>query len=96
MNAQIALEPSGPVIPQWTFADRLRKARQQTGFGQKEFAEHIGAKASAYAQWEAGNNQPRNIVSVAKSIELLTRIPAAWLLGIGDAPRAPEAPSLTV
>ena len=85
MSTQIAYDAEGFFIPAWTFADRIRKARAVTGLGQKEFAEQIGAKASAYAQWEADNNRPRDIVTIAKSIEMLTRIPAAWILGIDQA-----------
>jgi transcriptional regulator with XRE-family HTH domain len=84
MSTQIAYDSEAFVIPSWTFADRLRKARNTTGLGQKDFAEQIGVKASAYAQWEADNNQPRNIVEVVTRIEDVTRIPASWLLGLSE------------
>lgn len=74
-------------IPEWTFADRLRKARQSTGLQQKDFADRIGVTPSAYSQWEAGNNGPRDVVTIAKRIELMTRIPATWTLGLGDGPQ---------
>lgn len=70
------------VIPEWTFADCLRKARQIAGMSQRDFAEQLGVKAGAYAQWEADNNRPRDVVAIAKRIEMLTRIPASWTLGL--------------
>jgi transcriptional regulator with XRE-family HTH domain len=73
----------GSWIPEWTLSDRLRKARLSTGLQQKDFAERIGVTASAYSQWEAGNNGPRDVVTIAKRIELMTRIPATWTLGLG-------------
>ena len=61
-------------IPEWTLADHLRKARQTTGLNQREFAERLGVKYTAYAQWEADNNRPRDVVMVAKRVEMLTGI----------------------
>lgn len=69
-------------IPEWTFADRLRKARLASGLTQEEFAEQLGAKPGAYSHWEAGRNTPRNLVALAQRIEMLVGIPAAWTLGI--------------
>lgn len=86
MNAQIAYQGETFVIPAWTFADKLRKCRTIASMDQRTFAEHIGVKPSAYAQWEADNNKPRDIVTVAKSVEMLTRVPATWILGIDDRP----------
>lgn len=94
MSAQIAAAGDGYVIPAWTFADKLRKCRSIAGMDQRTFAEHIGVKSSAYAQWEADNNKPRDIVTVAKSIELLTRVPATWILGIDLGPATPAAANL--
>lgn len=87
MSAQT--NPASYWVPQWTFADRIRKARQSVEMDQKTFAMSISKTASAVAQWEAGNSKPRDIVNVAKSIEMLTRIPASWILGLDTAdPRA--------
>lgn len=96
MPVQIAYQNPQIVIPTWTFADKLRKCRGVTGMDQRTFAEHIGVKASAYAQWEADNNKPRDIVTVAKSVERLTRVPAAWLLGIDVGPAGFEPTTSTV
>ena len=79
-------------IPEWTLADRLRKARQSVGMSQREFAEVLEVTASAYSQWEAGNNGPRDLVATARRIELLTRIPAAWILGVDDKNPRPDVP----
>lgn len=78
-------QPSDPGwrVPEWTFADRLRKIRRETGLTQAAFAERIGAKDKAYGAWEAGANQPGDIVSVAKRIEMAFRVPATWVLGLG-------------
>ena len=86
-------------IPEWTLADRLRKARSVAGLTQEEFAERLGAKSAAYSHWEAGRNTPRNLVAIAQRIEMLTGIPAAWTLGLltdmpgngGPGERAPKS-----
>lgn len=75
--------------PEWTLADRLRKARHVSGQDQRGFAELIGCTASAYAQWETGRVQPRDVEGLARRIQELTNVSAAWLVA-GDvgAPRA--------
>ncbi|MHA7270426.1 helix-turn-helix domain-containing protein [Arthrobacter sp. HLT1-20] len=72
------------LVPEWTFADRLRKARLTSHLTQEEFADRLGAKPGAYSHWEAGRNTPRQVVSIAQRIEMLTGIPAAWMLGLAD------------
>jgi transcriptional regulator with XRE-family HTH domain len=72
----------GYVYPTWSFGDRVRKARDLTGLNQKEFAAAIGASEGSIATWETDRAKPRDIVQVAKRIEMLTRIPAEWTLGI--------------
>ncbi|URC18077.1 helix-turn-helix DNA binding domain protein [Arthrobacter phage Cole] len=44
-------------------------------------------KPAAYSHWEAGRNTPRNLVTVAQRIEMLTGIPATWTLGLMDGPQ---------
>lgn len=85
--------------PAWTLGDRIRKARLSTGMNQRDFAPLIGVKPGSLASWEADNSQPRDIVAVAKRIEVLTRIPAAWLLSLDDTPPSPNgggAPSAPI
>lgn len=76
----------GFIYPTWTFGDRVRKARDTTQMNQRDFASAIEVTEGSLATWETGRAKPRDIVAVAKRIEMLTRIPAGWLLGIEDAP----------
>jgi transcriptional regulator with XRE-family HTH domain len=91
MNAQLAYVGTTTVIPEWTFADRLRKARSVVGMDQRSFAALLGHKPGAYAQWEADNAKPRDIVELARKIEEVTNVPAAWLLGIVTPPMRPTS-----
>lgn len=72
-------------VPVLTFAQKLRITRE--GYDDKrvtqaEFAELLGVTKNAYAQWEAGNNQPRDIVEMCKKIQRITGVSSAWLLGV--------------
>lgn len=75
-----------PIVPEFEFPDRLRKARMayaqvtQTRITQKQFAELIGVPEKAYENWESGYNRPEDIVAVSEAIETVTRIPASWML----------------
>lgn len=75
------------LIPEWTFGDRIRKTRLSVGMDQRTFAENIGATASSLATWETDRVRPRDLIAVAKRIELLTRVPASWLLGLYEDPQ---------
>jgi transcriptional regulator with XRE-family HTH domain len=78
-------------VPQWTFADKLRKARLTVDMPQARFAEEMGVSPAAYSQWESGRNGPRNVVHVARRVEAVTRVSAAWLLGLyEEGPRPAE------
>jgi len=83
------------VIPEWTLADKLRKARQQAGVDQRSFAEQLGVTSSAYAQWEAGRAIPRDVVTIVKRIEAATGVDALWLLGLDPSvrPKGLEPPT---
>jgi transcriptional regulator with XRE-family HTH domain len=85
---------SGPVYPDWSFGDRVRKARITTGMTQGEFAEAINVKEGTLAAWETNRAHPRSrdVVDVAKRIEAVTKIPTSWLLGIEDGPPPPPPP----
>ena len=84
---------NGLQVPEWTFADRLRKIRTSGGWSQKEIASLLEVGSSAYAQWEAGNAKPRDVVAIANRLELMARVPAAWTLGLNDENRHPDNPN---
>lgn len=71
-----------PRVPQWTFAERLRKVRRDTGLTQPEFAAQLdGVKPSTLEAWETGRNRPRDLPKVAADLERVTGVPRAWFLG---------------
>ena len=65
----------------WTFGDRLRKARRVVGVTVEQMAQTVGVSKAAVNQWETGATTPRSVNAVARRIELAYGIPAAWLLG---------------
>lgn len=78
-------------IPQWTFAERVRKARRDLGIRQNDFAERLGVSLSAYSAWETGRNTP-DIAKVAPRLEAATGIPRTWFLGWEDESPHPDGP----
>jgi DNA-binding XRE family transcriptional regulator len=83
MTAAESAQPASSRVPQWTFADRIRKIRTDVlDLHQHEMATQLGVTKAAYAAWESGRTQPRDILAVARRVELATRVPAAWLLGV--------------
>lgn len=64
-------------IPQWTLGDRLRKARQLTGLGTREFADKIGVSHGTITNAEGGRHGVRKITLNAWS--LATGVPVEWL-----------------
>ncbi|WP_084508364.1 helix-turn-helix domain-containing protein [Nocardia pseudovaccinii] len=81
------------LIPEWDFADRIRKVRTIAGMDQKAFAEALDVTAGSYAGWEAGRSKPRDPVSIAKRMELLTSVPATWVLGLHEETPRPNDPN---
>ena len=70
-------------IPQWTVADRLRKAREMTGMDQGQFAEHAGLSRTGVNAAEGGKTTPRR--STLKLWALSTGVPLQWI-ETGEAP----------
>lgn len=99
MTTSSAAPPPGKssAVPQWTFADRVRKIRRDVlRMEQGEFAGLLGVTRQAYAAWESGRNEPRSILAVARRIEEVSGVPAAWVLGIeGGGPGHPSADQAT-
>ena len=86
---------TGGFIPEWTWGDRLRKARRHAGMTQAEFAEWLDVHQKAYSAWEADVNEPRaaTMRAIAGRIQMWYGIPAAWIMGVEmqNAPR-PDGP----
>lgn len=74
----------GRLIPEWTLGDRLRKARRSVRMTTAEFAGAIEENPKTYGSWETDNSAPRHrdLLTMARRIEMLTRIPAAWIIGL--------------
>lgn len=74
----------GRLIPEWTLGDRLRKARRSVKMTTAAFAEAINENPKTYGSWETDNSAPRNrdLLVMARRIEMLTRISAAWIIGL--------------
>lgn len=49
-----------------------------------DFADALGITASALGQYETDRAHPRDVVELAKRVEVVTGIPAAWMLGLDD------------
>lgn len=66
------------VIPAWTEADRLRKARELTGMDRAAFAECIGVSAKTVLNYETGATT-RVKPLVRRAWAMATGVPAFWL-----------------
>ncbi|WP_375537680.1 helix-turn-helix domain-containing protein [Curtobacterium sp. MCBD17_032] len=70
--------------PTFSFGERVRKVRRETGMTQAEFAEKLGVGRQAYAAWEVDKNTPPRMVEVAERLEELTGVGREWFLGWAD------------
>ena len=76
-------------VPEFTRADRLRKAREELGLDQGAFAELIGVSRGTVSNYERGTT-PADRIVVLRAWALATRVSYEWLLH-GETPR-PEGP----
>lgn len=69
---------------EFTFGERLRKARRRAGISQQTVADALGVKVNRYSNWEVDTASPRghDLVRVASVVEKLTGAPLDWILGI--------------
>ena len=77
MNVQVGR------IPEWTIADRLRKARESAGYEQREFAAVTSMARGTISAAENGHRVPSQ--ANIKLWALATGVPFAWLLN-GETP----------
>ena len=74
-------------IPEWTVADRLRKAREDAGLEQQELAAMIGVARNTVGNAEKGKTAVRKIV--LNQWSLATGVPVQWL-ETGKAPHSDD------
>lgn len=70
-------------VPEWTMADRLRKARETTGLDQGDFAAELGVSRGTVSNYEHGHVRPREVVLRAWAMR--TGVSLGWLRD-GDPP----------
>ena len=76
----------GVRVPEWTVADRLRKAREFAGLTQKELADEIGVSNRSISAYESGSPIKRPVLL---AWSLRTGVPIEWLRD-GVAPNGPD------
>jgi transcriptional regulator with XRE-family HTH domain len=82
----MTLNPVVPLnsrVPEWTFAERLRKARRDLKWTQADMAARLDVKASTYEAWETGRNKP-DVAELAEKLEAVTGITRLWFVGWAD------------
>lgn len=72
------------VIPLWTLADRLRKAREHAGLDQVTLAKEIDISRATVSNYERGLVEPRKIA--VRAWALRTGVPFSWLMYGADGP----------
>jgi transcriptional regulator with XRE-family HTH domain len=75
----------GEVVPEWTLADRLRKARLHAGLEQADLAREIGIGRSTIVNYEAGKTEPSRPVLL--SWALRCGVSFEWLAETAPFPR---------
>lgn len=71
-------------VPQWSFGDRLRRARLNAEMSRAEVADRLGVPTRRYTGWEADQFRPRDLVAVAQAMSVITGVSTEWLLGLDD------------
>jgi transcriptional regulator with XRE-family HTH domain len=88
MNRANRMMPSG-TVPDWTMTDRLRKAREQSGLDQSEFADALGVSRGTVSNYERGSTAYGRPVLLAWA--MCSGVPLQWLLtGQQEAPHPME------
>lgn len=67
------------LIPEWTLADRLRKARETAGLDQQQLANAIGVARQTISNYEKGHTATRPMALVIRQWALATGVDEQWL-----------------
>lgn len=65
------------MIPTWTTAERIRKARHHAGLSSAQLAERIGVGERTIRNYESGYTSPRP--AALRLISVATGVPIVWL-----------------
>lgn len=65
------------MVPEWTVADRVRKARESAGLKQGELADQVGMSRGGIARIEQGKGEPRRTTLIA--VAFATGVSLQWL-----------------
>jgi transcriptional regulator with XRE-family HTH domain len=78
--------PLPGTVPEWTMADRLRKARDHAGVKQVDFADQVGISRRSLTNYELGHSTPSKPVLLAWAMR--TGVSMEWLITgkTGDGP----------
>ena len=77
--AHMAQEVGSSRVPVFTLGERIRKAREDQGYSQAEFAIRLGVDRKTVSNWEGSRNQPRygDLMLIAS----VTDVSLEWLAG---------------
>jgi transcriptional regulator with XRE-family HTH domain len=71
------------IVPQWTFGERVRKARTHASLSRTQLAEELGLHPSTIANWERDERMPTKAMS--RKAARACGVSEAWLWsGAGD------------
>lgn len=82
-------QTSAPGVPEWTIADRLKKAREFRGIDQTALATETGIARTTISNYERGATKPSK--ANVKLIAMATGVDRYWLL-LGVMPGTPDTP----
>ncbi len=69
------------LIPEWTFGERLRKARDEAGLSTDDIARATGKTKRAVTSWESGERIPQfGELRLAKLYSEATGVDYEWLV----------------
>jgi len=82
------------VVPTWTLADRLVKARQVAGYTQAEFAAVTGISLATIKRYESGTHNPKRAMVLGWSVAC--GVDPDWLETGNYTPDADESGTMPV
>ena len=89
MTQNVVLNPDG-VRPQFTLADRMRKAREHAHLHQSEIATELGISRQSVGNYEAGRTKPGRPVMLAWAMR--TGVSYEWLINGTPELHGPSGP----